>query len=30
MKLSVKKKLSGFGPQANYADRPSDRRLLAK
>jgi hypothetical protein len=24
------KKLRGFGPLANYADRPSDRRLLAK
>jgi hypothetical protein len=25
-----KKTLRGFGPLANYADRPSDRRFLAK
>jgi hypothetical protein len=25
-----KKKLRGFGPLANYTDRPSDRRFLAK
>jgi hypothetical protein len=28
--LSTKKNLRGFGPLANYADRPSDRRFLAK
>jgi hypothetical protein len=26
----TKTKLLGFGPRANYADRQSDRRLLAK
>jgi hypothetical protein len=28
--IKIKKKLRGFGPLANYADRPSDRRFLAK
>jgi hypothetical protein len=28
--MASKEKLRDFGPLANYADRPSDRRLLAK